>query len=70
MSDMVAQEFFPYVAKGGPDGRNLRNNVDAISILLDHSHKATDLAFDPGESLKTGLLDVFAHRTYPYTPMG
>ena len=70
MGDMVAQEFFLHAAKGSADGGNLRDDVDAIMILLDHPAKAADLALDPGEPLETGLLDVLAHRRLPYTPWG
>ena len=48
MSDMVAQEFFLHAAKGSPGGGNLRHDVDAISISLNHSPKATDLPLRSG----------------------
>ena len=64
MGDVVAQEFFLHAAKSSTGCGNLRNDVDAISILLNHPSEAADLAFDPVEPLETRLLVVLAHRTY------
>ena len=64
MGDVVAQEFFFHAAKSSADCGNLRNDVDAISILLNHPGEAADLAFDPVEPLETRILAVLAHRTY------
>ena len=64
MTDMVAQDFFLRASQGCPYRGNLRDDVDAIPIFFDHPGKAADLACDPVEPLKTGLLDVLAHNAY------
>lgn len=64
MSDMVAQNLFLHASKRRACRRNLRNDIDAIPIFLDHPGKTADLAFNPIEPLKTGLLEVLVHTTY------
>jgi hypothetical protein len=69
MSDMVAQDFLLRTSQGCSYCGNLRDDVDAISIFFDHPGETANLAGDPVEPLKTGLLDVFAHKL-AYTPTG
>lgn len=51
MADVVAQDVALNPAQRGGDRRDLRDDVDAITILVHHARKAAHLAFDPIESL-------------------
>src|SRR5258708_2065830 len=56
--------------RGAPRG-NLRDDIDAVAILVDHFRQAADLAFDPAQALLTGSFDVFSHPAYiPLLGMG
>ena len=68
MPHVVAQDFFLGAAQRSAHRGNLRDNIDAIPVLFDHPGKTAHLAFDPIESLKTGILDVLAHNDY-YIPL-
>jgi len=45
--DMVCEDFLLRPSKRGSNSRNLRNDVDAIAVILNHAGEASDLAFDP-----------------------
>src|SRR5215472_12245401 len=64
MGDVVAQYLFLDAAERGANRRNLRHDVDAIAILLDHLREAANLALDPAEAFLNGCLDVPAHADY------
>src|SRR5215469_3814545 len=64
MGHMVAQHLLLDAAQRHPHGGNLRDNVDAIAVILDHPGKAADLAFDAPEALEGGRLDLRAHGLY------
>src|SRR6202011_5968591 len=51
----------------GPHRRNLRDDIDAVTVVVDHFGQAADLAFDPAQPFLTGCLDVFSHG--PYIPL-
>jgi hypothetical protein len=40
--------------EGGLDGRHLREDVDAVGVLVDHSLEAADLSLDPAEAVVGG----------------
>ena len=42
--DMVAQDFLLDPAQGGARRRNLRDHVNAITVILDHAGEAANLA--------------------------
>lgn len=67
MRDMVLEYFFLDPAQRGTNGGDLRYDIDAIAILLDHFGEAAHLALDPTEALLAGSLDVFTHG--PYIPL-
>ena len=46
MRDVVAQDLLLNLPESGAHGGNLRDDVDAIAILLDHARKAADLPLD------------------------
>ncbi len=47
MRDMVAQHFLLDAAQRRAHGGNLRDDVDAIAVLLDHAREPAHLSFDP-----------------------
>ncbi len=66
MSDVIAQHLLFHFVQGGANRVNLREDVYAIAILVDHAHQAADLALDaleprenrpPGRILQGRLLD-------------
>jgi hypothetical protein len=71
MRHVILQNLFFDAPQRRPHGGNLRHDVDAITILLDHFGQAADLALDPAEAFLTGCLDVFSHGAYiPLQGMG
>lgn len=69
VGDMIAQDFLLEAPQRGAYRRNLRHDVDAVAILLDHARNAANLSFDAIEPLRTSLLDVLSHAPYipPYS---
>lgn len=53
MGDMVLQDFFFRAPKRRAHRGDLRDDINAIAIVFDHTDKAADLALDPAEPLKT-----------------
>src|SRR5262249_37743226 len=51
MGDVVAQDFLLHAPKRGAHRRNLRHDVDAIAVLVDHAGDAAHLALDPAQAL-------------------
>ena len=64
MGDVIAQDLLLEAPQRGAHRRNLRDDVDAIAILIDHARDAAHLALDPVQALGAGRLDVFAHARY------
>src|ERR1700704_3058818 len=64
MRHVVAQDFLFHAPERSAHRRNLRDDVDAIAILVDHLREAADLAFDPAQALLQRCLAVFSHRAY------
>src|SRR5215813_4388895 len=64
MGDMVAQHLLLDAAERGAHGRDLRDDVDAVAVLVDHFRQAANLALDPAEALLNRCLDVFSHVAY------
>jgi hypothetical protein len=61
MRDVVAQYLLLDAPQSRPDGRYLRDDVDAISIFPDHAGNAADLPFDSIQSFRAGRLAVVSH---------
>ena len=61
MADVIAQHFLFDPAQGGADRRNLRYDVDAIAVFLDHAGETSDLALDAVEAFETGGFGLFLH---------
>jgi len=71
MRHMVFQHFFFDPSECGPDRRDLRDDIDAIAVLIDHFGQAADLTLDAVEAFLAGCLDVFSHEVYiPLLGMG
>jgi hypothetical protein len=71
MADVIAQHLFLDPPQRGTYRGNLRDDVDAVAVLVDHFRQAADLALDPAQTLLTGSLDVFSHPAYiPLQGMG
>src|SRR5262249_45507737 len=64
MGDVIAQDLLLHAPHRRAHRRNLRHDVDAVAILVDHARDAAHLAFDPAQALGAGRLDVFAHARY------
>ena len=64
MGDVILQHLLLDPAQRGAHRRDLRDDVDAVAVLLDHLRQAADLALDPAQPFLTGCLDVFPHAAY------
>ncbi len=62
--DMIAQHFLFDPTQRSAHGRDLRNDVDAIAVVLDHAREAADLTFDAAEPLQRGRLVLRVHGGY------
>ena len=43
------------------NGGDLRDDIDAVAVLLDHAGEAADLALDPAQALQAGSFGMLAH---------
>ena len=50
MRDVILQHFFLDAAERGTNRGNLRDDIDAVTIVFDHFKQAADLAFDTAQS--------------------
>src|SRR5262245_137631 len=64
MRDMIAQNFLLDAAQRRAHRGDLRDDVDAVAVLVDHLRQAADLALDPAQALLQGCLDVLPHAAY------
>jgi P-type Cu+ transporter len=64
MGDVVAQDLLFHPSECSAHRCNLRDDVDAIAILVDHPCDAAHLTLDPAQSLGARCLDVFSHAVY------
>jgi hypothetical protein len=48
---VVTKDFLFKTSQSGTHCRNLRYDINAISVLLNHSRKSSDLSLDTGEAL-------------------
>lgn len=61
MGDMVLQHLFLDALQRCPHGGDLRDNVNAIAVIIDHLHDAAHLALDLLQAGATCCLDFFLH---------
>gem|GEM_PF-3998711 len=52
MTDMIPKDFLLQPSQGSAYGRNLRDDIDAITVLLHHSGKPSNLALNPREAFR------------------
>src|SRR5262249_35318860 len=64
MGDVIAQDLLLEAPQRRAHRRNLRHDVDAVAIRIDHARDAAHLAFDPAQALGAGRLDVSPHARY------
>jgi len=64
MRHVIPEHFFLEAPQRGAYGRYLRDDIDAVAVLVDHFGQAADLALDPAQAFLTGCLDVFSHAAY------
>src|SRR5690606_41041052 len=61
MGAVVPEDLLLDPSQRGPDGRDLRHDVNAVAVLLDHARQAAHLPLDPPQPLQTGLLRIILH---------
>ena len=66
---MIDQRRLLNFVEGSTHGADLRQHVDAVTLLLDHARHAAHLAFDPAEAGELGFLEFPVHGLN-YTPVG
>ncbi len=64
MGDVVAQDFLLDPAQRGAHRADLRHDVDAVALVLDHAGEPAHLALDAVEPLERRRLAVLAHAVY------
>src|SRR5215831_10795010 len=64
MRHMIAQDFFFGTPERGADCTDLRHDVDAIALVLNHAGEAPHLTFNTIESLERCRLAVLCHAVY------
>ena len=69
MADVIPQQFFLDPAQSGADCADLRDDIDAIAICIEHFGQPTHLAFDAVEPFPASGLDVSSHYFY-IPPLG
>ena len=52
MADVLPENFLFEAPQRGAGRRDLRHDVDAVAIVLDHAGEAANLSFDPVEALQ------------------
>jgi hypothetical protein len=58
---VVTQNFFLDTSQCRAYGGDLRDDIDAVAIILDHAGEAADLTFNPAQALQAGGFRVFRH---------
>ena len=64
MRDVVAQDFLLDAAQRGAHRADLRDDVDAVALVLDHAGEAAHLALDAFEPSERWCLAVLGHAAY------
>src|SRR3954471_5995166 len=71
-ADVLVEELDPHRPQRGRRRVHLREDVDAVLILVDHPLQAADLTLDPAEAILQLLADLLGglHLLFEYTPGG
>ena len=64
MADVIVQDLLLDPPQGGAHGGDLRHDVDAIAVGLDHAREPAHLALDPSEPFQAGGLGILLHEGY------
>ena len=64
MRHVISEHFFLDAPERGANRGDLRDDIDAVAVIVDHLGQAANLALDPAETFLTGCLDVFSHAVY------
>ena len=71
MGDMIAKNMFLETSQGRAYRPDLGDDVDAITVIFDHSGNAAHLTLDAIEPFRGCLLDVVSHSVYiPHMGIG
>jgi hypothetical protein len=62
MRHVIAQDFLFHATERRPHRRDLRDDVDAVALLVDHAREASHLPLDAAQALAAGRLAGFLHR--------
>src|SRR5690606_6927276 len=68
--EVVAEQFLAHAAERLVHGRDLRQDVRAVALLLDHPLEAADLPLDAAQPLQVPLLDLRVHAHRPAGAVG
>lgn len=66
MTDVILQDNLLNPTKRCPHSCDLRNDIDAIAIFIDHAREPPYLAFYPIKPLAAGLLRFCLHKPFKY----
>jgi hypothetical protein len=61
---VIPENFLLDTAQSRPDRGDLGDDIDAVTVLVDHLREAANLAFDTVQPFLTRRLDVFSHGSY------
>lgn len=64
MANMVAKDFLLNAPERCAHGIDLRDDVDTITVFIDHFRQSAHLSFDPVEAFAATGLDVVSHAAY------
>ncbi len=76
VTHVIAKDFLLDASQCGTHGGNLRYDIDAVAVLVNHSGKPAHLPFNSGQAFPGCILDVVAHVEYiplpgtGYQPLG
>ena len=69
MPDVVAKDFLLDPSQRRPNGRDLRDDVDAVAVLVDHAREAAHLPLDAAQALQARWFGRLVH-VLTNTPVG
>ena len=61
MRDVLTQDFLLNASERSSDGGDLRDDIDAVAIFLNHAGETTNLALDAAQALDGRRFGRFAH---------
>ena len=61
VGDVITQNFLLDASQCRAYGGDLRDDIDAVAIILDHAGEAADLTFDAAQALQAGGFRAFRH---------